>query len=434
MVTATISQDEDTIVQQIQGNRSLILISSHKNHSYYSYKAAFDENKDLTLVLMPSSASINREIGFLRSINALDRVAALTSDLFPNQARKLISDIAQGNFKMFFLTPESFLYWFSSGFNSMAVEHYRKLSEDDLGKQVFINSQIILGRISRLVLFDFDLISRKNTVHKPKYLESVNLLRELKKTVLAISSNGLQEVVDDFAKFFPETPIVYDSLRLNNISLNSHFCFSRLDKQKKLLNLINNKKPTIVYVSQNEDLADLVNYLRDKLPNRQIKAFHKGLLPEQRAEALDYFFKDPNPVFITCSNLMDGIHREDLTQLIHYSPPISLQEYYREIHVLTTQKGKKAESHVLFCEDDFIHRKTKSAIADRENLLIDTNKQNHQLLDWLSQKEGCRWQHLEQGMASQQEGKCGICDLCMGQKPAFFGSIFSMLLKNKFRS
>jgi hypothetical protein len=37
-------------------------------------------------------------------------------------------------------------------------------------------------------------------------------------------------------------------------------------------------------------------------------------------------------------------------------------------------------------------------------------------------------------MASQQEGKCGICDLCMGQKPAFFGSIFSMLLKNKFRS
>lgn len=393
---------------------------------------------------MPCSSSINKEVVNLKGILPSNQVAALTSDLFPNQARKLIAEIANGNYKVLFLTPESFLYWFSSGFNSMAIEHYRKLSEDDLGKQVFINTQGILERISRVVLCEFELFSKDNAVHKPKYNEAVWLIHELEKPILALSSACTKEPLQQFLRLFPRLAVIQESLQLSKVSLQAKYCFSRADKQKMLLNLLKQNKPTLVYVSPHEDLADLVNFLRAKLPNNAIKAFHQGLPTEQKAEALDYFLKDPCPTFITSSHLMEGISRPDIVRLIHYSPPNSLADFYREIQILGLQNnqrqimGQVTESHLLVCEDDLMHtpnEKNKIQVSyNKDGLMVDSKKLTKQIFDWVSKDKGCRWQNLEEVLTSdlQSQHACGICDLCRGDKNSFFTNASMFLLKGKF--
>ncbi len=431
------SEELHTLEQILSFKDDLIVISPFKNHSLYYQAAAFSQESDLTLVISPVSSLINKELGLLKSIGLGSHVAALTSDLFPNQARKIIAETAEGAYRILFMTPESFLYWFSSGFNSMAIEHYRKLAEDDLGKQVFINTQLILERVTRIALREFDLINPENGAHKPKYLEAVNLIRELNQPILALSFNSSQETINHFLRYFPNTPIIYEELRLPKVSLKAKYCFSRLDKQKHLLKLLKTDKPTLIYVSPHEDLAELVNYLRNKLPDLSMKAFHKGLPTEQKAEALDYFLNHPQPVFITTSELTDGINRTNISRLIHFSPPNSLADYYKDIHILNTQDSQ-SESHLLLCEDDLkLNSSQESKLQsqyNRDGLVVKREKLTGQLLQWVSDSKGCRWQNLEKILNSnvQQQVPCGICDLCLGEKNSFFSAASLFFLKKSF--
>jgi superfamily II DNA helicase RecQ len=435
-----LSEEQSLTLNQSLGNKNLVVIAPYKNHSLYYQLPALMEGNDLTLVLMPVSSDIQKELKNLKILGLSGKVGALTSDLFPNQARRLIADVAAGAYKIFFLTPESFLYWFSSGFNSMAVEHYRRLAEDDLGKQVFMNTQAILKRITKVVFNEFQLISKNSIAHKPKYLEAIELISSLRKNFLALSFNASNQVIHDFLGLFPNTPIIYEPLRLERIALQAKYCFSRLDKQKYLVELLKTSKPTLVYVSPTEDLAELVSYLRQKLPNIKLKTFYKGLPTEQKAEALDYFLHDPCPLFITSSELTEGITGPNINRLIHFAPPNSLADFYKDIHILegsSIQEGL-AEAHLLVCEDDFGGDSTQEDrlhnLYNREGLFVKRKGQIEQFLNWLSQSKGCRWQNLEMVLTSntQVESKCGICDLCLGAKSNLFGKMSLYFLKRKY--
>lgn len=423
------SEEKNNLEQIIHFENNLLLISPYRNHALYSQILAFTESSDLTIILLPLSSSINKEVSYLKTLDLGPQVAALTSDLYPNQARKLISEIASGAYKILFLTPESFLYWFSSGFNSMAIEHYRKLSENDLGKQVFMSTQAILKRVTRIIFREFELVAKENAIHKPKYLEAINLIRELEIPILGLSFVHSPEILQSFSRYFPNTPVISESLRLNNISLNAKYCFSRLEKQKYLVKLLKEEKPTLVCVAPDENLADLVNYIRKQLPDLSVKAFHPRLPTEQKAEALDYFLTDKSPVFITALSSIEGIVRTDILRLIHYSPSNSLVDYYKEIHILE----KSSEAHLLLCEDDL--RKIASYEV-KDGLIVKREKQISQLLHWIAKKENCRWHNLEEVLLSftgQSPTKCGVCDLCKNESIPLLTTAALFFLKKKFK-
>ncbi|MDX1920406.1 MAG: hypothetical protein SFU25_06685 [Candidatus Caenarcaniphilales bacterium] len=432
---------QERTLKQIKNNSDLVLITSYANHSLYYQTAAFCETSDLTLVILPSSAAINREIATFKGTEAEPKVAALASDLFPNQARHLIAEVAQGHYKILFLTPESFLYWFSSGFNSMAIEHYRKLEESDMGKQVFVNTQKSLIRVSRIVFCEFELFSKTNPAFKNKYQEAISLIRELQKPILGLSFNCSKETIQHFLRFFPNTAVIQESLKLKNVSLKAKYCFSKLDKQKLLLKLLEEDSPTLVYVSQAESLSDLVNLVRKKMPNKIVRAFHKDLPPEQKADVLDYFLNDPCPTFLTSSDLLEKIYRPNMKRLIHYSPPTSLSEFYRELHIFSSnsESSQTSESYLMLCEDDFLPTATEKARVqnsyNKDGFQVDFKKQYKQMLDWISLNKGCRWQNLEHVLTSNllENHKCGICDLCLGNKTSLFSSMSMFMLKNKLK-
>lgn len=435
------TKDQERTLRQIKNNLDLVVVTSYVNHTLYYQAAALNENSDLTIVILPSSAAIGREIAAFKGTELETQVAALASDLFPNQARHLIAEVAKGHYKILFLTPESFLYWFSSGFNSMAVEHYRKLDESDLGKQVFVNTQKSLTRVSRIVFCEFELFSKTNPAYKNKYQEAISLIRELQKPILGLSFNCSQETIQHFLRFFPNTAVIQESLKIKKVSLKAKYCFSKLEKQKLLLKLLEEDSPTIVYVSQAESLSDLVNLIRKKMPNKMVRAFHKDLHPEQKADVLDYFLNDPCPTFLTSSDLLEKIYRPNIKRLIHFSPPISLSELYRDLHIFSsnTNNGQTSESFLMLCEDDLMPTHAeKSRVQNsynKDGLQVDFKRQYKQLLDWISLNKGCRWQNLEHVLTSNllENQKCGICDLCLGNKTSLFSSMSMFMLKNKFK-
>ena len=95
-----------------QNPQNTVLIGPYKNHRLYYQTLAFVKDQSLTLVLMPTAGNIQEEMGYLQTLNLDHRAAALTSDLYPNQARRLLVDVAAGTYQILYLTPESFLYWF----------------------------------------------------------------------------------------------------------------------------------------------------------------------------------------------------------------------------------------------------------------------------------------------------------------------------------
>jgi superfamily II DNA helicase RecQ len=433
--------EQTNLIDQFKTNANFFLITPYTNQSFYIKAVSLADEQELTLVIMPTSADISREWLNWKDQSYAKFAATLTNDLFPNQTRHLMAEVAAGNYKVLFLTAESFLYWFSAGSNSMAVEHYRKLTEHDLSKQVFVNAQNILQRVSRLILHEFELAYPKNSVYKAKYLETISLIKELNIPILGLSSNSSDKVIQHISQFFPNNSLVQENLQLTKINLNAKYCLSRLDKQKHLINLLKEPKPTLIYVSAHEDLVDLVNFIKHKLPDLNLKTFQKELMPEHKAEALDYFFNDPEPVFIVNGDLMDGIFRPDMARLIHYSPPLNLAKFYKDLNTISYHNSMPVlESYLIACEDDmnlnYTQKDHLSKLYNKEGFSLNIDKQKKEFLNWISDQKNCRWQNLEKALTPhlQTQEKCGICDLCKGKKASILNSFFMFLAKNKLKN
>ena len=440
-LSPNLETERPNLIDQFKTEANIFLITSYTNQSFYIKSASLTNEQELTIIIMPTSADITSEWLNWKDKNYADSAATLTNDLFPNQTRHLMSEVSAGKYKVLFLTAETFLYWFSAGSNSMAVEHYRKLAEHNLSKQVYENAQIILQRTTRLILCEFELGYAKNNIYKPKYLEVLSLLKELNKPILGLSWNSSAEVIENISTLFPSSSIIQEQLKLPTISLNVKYCFSRLEKQKHLVNLLKDSKSTLIYVSSNEDLTDLVNFIRHKLPNLNFKTLHKHLTPEYKAEALDYFLNDPKPVFILNSDLIEGIYRPNIDRLIHYSPPLSLAKFYKDLNIINQNNSiPLTESYLLACEDDmnlnYAQKDRLSKLYNKEGFSLNIDKLKKQFLNWFSEQKDCRWYNLEKALTPNLNSleKCGICDLCKGNKASILNVFFMFLAKMKLKA
>jgi superfamily II DNA helicase RecQ len=435
--------DEEESRFKIEHDANAIWISSFEGQILN--KLTKVPTQGLTVIIMPTSTNISKELGLSGELPRED-VAVLNSELFPNQARTLMGGVSQGLYKYLFMTPESFHNWFSS---AISEESLRRPSDGELEAQNRKTAKDILSKVGRFVITEFETTCKENPTFKQKYLDCINLIKKLNKPVLAMSFNCSHESLKHIYKYFPKSTLLQDRLRLERLSLRPKFFFAVADKQKYLVKLLEEERPTLVYISEQENLMELINYLRAKLPNRSIRGIHKGMNPEQQTEALDYFFQDPAPIFFASRDNIAQLHRNDSIRLIHYSLPVSLPEYYRDIYRIwrknrqTTKSNvnsiKLYQAHLLLCEDDFIlmnkERNRLTFQLNREGFQADLNTLGKQILDWMSIDKECRWQSFESMLSpeSPKMERCGICDVCLGEKTSLMNKFMMMLAKSKLK-
>ncbi|MDX1917974.1 MAG: hypothetical protein SFT81_02365 [Candidatus Caenarcaniphilales bacterium] len=405
----------------------LIVAPSFALRQYY-FEPAFGEEMNLTLVIFPSSAQILQEVGQLSDLSAL---AALTNELFPAQARELLQKVAKGDCRILMMTPESFLYWF------VGVEHHKVSSDQEKTLQSKNQAimQAIRSRLSRIVLYDFDLINQSGRLFKPKYLEIMSRLESFEMPMIGLAHSCSQSLINQFRRFFREVEVIHEDLRLDGQALHVHYALSRQEKEKILLELLRETRSTLLYIPRAESSLELIQLLRERLGEKMIKVYHAGQDPEQKAEAVDFYLHAPKPLLVTSVPDLDQIKRPTLERYIHYSVPPSLPSLYRDISTIFKPKS----AHLVTCEDDFNpncpREEELSASYNRDGMVGNTKRRFAEIIEFMK-AGGCRWQALQKVLTGQTQdtSPCGRCDDCQKTRSEKFLSAFSLfMLSQKFK-
>jgi len=276
----------------------------------------------LSIVISPLVSLIRDQIFSLKNKIPSAYISASQS---PAERKKIIKNIQ--NYKLLYVTPE-------------------RLESREF-KNLFSNRKI---KISIVVVDEAHCVSLWGNSFRPSYLRIRNFLKDLPEVnIAAFTASASPEVQNDIIKLLGmDNPAIF---RQNFIRENLFISIKYVvDKFQYLLNNLNNNVPAIIYVSS----KFVCNSLGYMLKHNGFSAgvYHADLKPEERELTQERFFKNEISIMVATSAFGMGINKKDIRYIVHYHPPIEIEEYYQEIG-RAGRDGKDALCEMLVSFDDF---------------------------------------------------------------------------------
>ncbi len=197
-------------------------------------------------------------------------------------------------------------------------------------------------------------ISQWGQDFRPDYLRIADFLSHLPRrpTIAAFTATATARVREDVVR----------ALRLQNpLQVVTSFdrpnlCFSverpaARAKNPRLLALLNERegKSGIVYCATRRNVEALCDALRAAgIPATR---YHAGLLDEERRRNQEDFIFDRAPVMVATNAFGMGIDKSNVSFVIHYNMPKSIEEYYQEAG-RAGRDGASADCILLFSQGD----------------------------------------------------------------------------------
>ena len=349
----------------------------------------------ITLVISPLISLMQDQVLALKTAGI--PAAYLNSSLTPEQLRAVYRNLRRGMYKIVYVAPERLT---GEGFLSLC----RELP------------------ISLVAVDEAHCISQWGPDFRPSYLKIPDFLEQLPRrpVVSAYTATATPTVRQD----------ILQNLRLQDPLVmvtgfdrpNLRFEVRKPDsKRGELLTLLalRKGKSGIVYCSTRKEVEAVCVFLQEK--KFAATRYHAGLSDEERKQNQEDFLYDRKTVMVATNAFGMGIDKSNVSFVIHYNMPQSMEAYYQEAG-RAGRDGEKAECILLFGKRDigtanfFIQKTYEESEQPQEERELQRQR-DLQRLDRMvgyCDTPGCLRQYILNYFGQPLERPCGNCSGCTG--------------------
>ena len=347
----------------------------------------------VTLVISPLISLMRDQVMALK--NAGVAAAYINSSLTPAQIRLVYRNIQSGMYKIIYVAPERLL---TDGFLEA----------------------IQARKVSLVTVDEAHCISQWGQDFRPSYLKIVDFLNILtpRPVVSAFTATATETVRQDIAQILQ----LRDPLRVVTGFDRPNLRFEvRRPKQKlpALIDLVQQRrdKAGIVYCATRKAVEEVCENLQ--LNGIAATRYHAGLPDEERRDNQEDFLYDRKTVMVATNAFGMGIDKSNVSYVIHYNMPQSLESYYQEAG-RAGRDSAEAECILLYAPGDvqtakyLIQHPALSGELSQEEL---EQKQRLDLERLDVMVNYCKTQECLRGyildyFGQEHESFCGNCSNC----------------------
>ena len=347
----------------------------------------------VTLVISPLISLMRDQVMALK--NAGVAAAYINSSLTPAQIRLVYRNIRSGMYKIIYVAPERLL---TDGFLEA----------------------IQTRKVSLVTVDEAHCISQWGQDFRPSYLKIVDFLNILtpRPVVSAFTATATEAVRQDIAQILQ----LRDPLRVVTGFDRPNLRFEvRRPKQKlpALIELVQQRrdKAGIVYCATRKAVEEVCENLQ--LNGIAATRYHAGLPDEERRDNQEDFLYDRKTVMVATNAFGMGIDKSNVSYVIHYNMPQSLESYYQEAG-RAGRDGAEAECILLYAPGDvqtakyLIQHPALSGELSQEEL-EQKQRQDLERLDFMvnyCKTQSCLRGYILDYFGQEHESFCGNCSNC----------------------
>ena len=266
----------------------------------------------ITIVISPLLAIMEQQVSYLTQCNIRSRYYDSTDSI-----DNIIFDIIK--YQIVFFTPE---------------------------KLCFIINKLLLipDEIGLFAIDECHCISEWGHDFRKSY-QQLNKLKKLFPTIpiLALTATASDEVETDILHKLEldisKVVLTKSSIYRNNLK---YVIKIKIDFETDLNELYKTETdkeiPTIIYTNTIKNTLAICNYLEEKLNIKCIN-YYSGLDKSIKKEIHELFIQNKIHCLIATIAYGMGVHKNDVRRIVHYSPPVSIEQYYQQ----TGRSGRDGE-------------------------------------------------------------------------------------------
>lgn len=392
----TFRPHQEQIVEAAVSGRDVMAVMPTSAGKSICYQVPALALGGLTIVVSPLISLMSDQVMALRELGVA--AACLNSALDSHERSQTLAEMSRGLLNLVYVAPER------------------------LADPAFLDVVQSHG-LSLLAVDEAHCISQWGNDFRPSYQRICDFIDALptRPPVMALTATATRQVREDIEGTLGlRDPLrVVASFDRPNLSFAVERPSGKRAKDKALLEFVraHEQSSGIVYCMSRRAVEDVCGMLRDQ--GVAATRYHAGLSPEERDRNQADFIYDRSPVMVATNAFGMGIDKSNVSYVVHYNLPLSLENYYQEAG-RAGRDGTKAECLLLYTAGDvhtaeFLLSRTERTDLTPEQLkaMHEADEQRLRQMVFYATTTDCLRSFILRYFGEEAPAYCGNCGNCL---------------------